>query len=101
MLRLTVDFNAVRDGVVRGLSEELSGKGEITTGERILLDDGEGIQAIGVISNIADDLIYAGVLDWGYILPEPETVIETLEPERNPQIPGLRIQGAERQLVPA
>lgn len=97
MLRLRVDFNAVRDGLVRGRATAISGTGELAKGERVLLDDGEGTQALGVISRIADSLVYAGVTDWGYVA-EPETVTETQEPERTPQINGLRIAGAERQL---
>ncbi len=99
-LRMLVDFNAVRDGLVRGLMSELDGTGEVVTGERILLDDGEGMRALGVIADITDDLIFAGVIDYGYAV-QPATITETQEPERNPKLLGVQIQGAERQLVPA
>jgi hypothetical protein len=98
MLRLIVDFNAVRNGLVRGLSEDLHGGGEVTTGERIHLDDCEGTQAMGVICKIEDGLIYAGVLDWGYLLPEPKVITATVRPEQlDPIVRGLRIQGAEKR----
>ena len=45
MLTLKVDFNAVRDGLVRGLEREVSlgqQDDELVIGVPTLLDDGEG-----------------------------------------------------------
>jgi hypothetical protein len=68
MLTLIVDFNAAKDGVVRGLIEDVDGH-EPVDGALILLRDGEGNEALGVIRDIADGLVHAEV-DWNTWSPE-------------------------------
>jgi hypothetical protein len=63
MLTLLTDFNAVRNGLARTLREEVDGTGEPGEGERVLLDDGEGNRAFGIVRRIESDLVFAEV-DW-------------------------------------
>jgi hypothetical protein len=69
MLTLIVDFNAAQDGVVRGLIEEVIDGRELTPGALVLLSDGEGNEALGVIRDVNDGLVYARV-DWKTWGPE-------------------------------
>lgn len=64
MLTLIVDFNAARDGVVQGLLEDVIDGRELTNGALVLLRDGEGNEALGVIQDVSDGLVHAAV-DWG------------------------------------
>lgn len=68
MLTLIADFNAVSDGLVRGLSEDVQG-GEPTPGALVLLCDGEENEAFGVVREARDGLVFASV-DWETLSPE-------------------------------
>jgi hypothetical protein len=63
MLKLTVDFNAVANGLVRGLQEDALGDGEPVEGALIVLDDGEGNEALGTVREVRDGLVFAAI-DW-------------------------------------
>lgn len=63
MLTLTVDFNALANGCVRGLQEDVTGTGEPNNGALVLLVDGEGNEAMGTLGEIRDGLVFAAV-DW-------------------------------------
>jgi hypothetical protein len=69
MLTLIVDFNAAQDGVVRGLREDVADSRELAEGRElvegalVLLRDGEGNEALGLIQDASDDLVRAEV-DW-------------------------------------
>src|SRR5271154_3239504 len=68
MLTLVADFNAVSNGLVRGLSEDLHG-GEPRLGALVLLCDGEEQEAFGVVREARDGLVFAAV-DWETLSPE-------------------------------
>lgn len=63
MLTLTVDFNALANGLVRGLLEDTGGDGELTEGTLVLLNDGEGNEALGTLREVRDGLVFTEV-DW-------------------------------------
>jgi hypothetical protein len=79
MLTLTVDFNALANGLVRGLQQDVVGDGDPRDGEPVELSDGEGNVAQGVLREVRDGLVFAEV-DWatwspGTILsPAPDGV---------------------------
>ena len=63
MLRLMVDFNDVRDGVVTGLAESVTGTRRASIGDRILLhDDGEH-EMWGTVTSTRSGLVDATV-EW-------------------------------------
>ncbi len=117
MLTLTVDFNALASGLVRGLQEDADGDGELAVGTLVLLVDGEGNEALGILRELRDALVFAAV-DWetwgpeGHIrwlsLPRPElgkqntlkADVVRLGGEGSP-VP-MRVEFAERRVpVPA
>jgi len=61
MLTLTVDFNALASGLVRGLQQDAAG--DLVEGALALLDDSEGNEALGTVCEIRDGLVFAAV-DW-------------------------------------
>jgi hypothetical protein len=64
MLTLKVDFNTTSDdGLVRGLQEDVSGNDDLLEGALVLLDDGEGNEALGTLRQVRDGLVFAEV-DW-------------------------------------
>jgi hypothetical protein len=63
MLTLTVDFNVLASGLVRGLREDVTGDDELLEGALVLLDDGEGNEALGTLREVRDGLVFAEV-DW-------------------------------------
>jgi len=67
MLTLIVDFNAARDGVVRGLLEDVVDGRDLDDGTLVLLRDGEGNEALGSIQGVNDTLIHAAIRwdTWG------------------------------------
>ncbi len=69
MLTLTVDFNVLASGLVRGLQEDAAGDGELLEDALVLLGDGEGNEALGTIREIRDGLVFADV-DWDTWSPE-------------------------------
>lgn len=68
MPRLTVDFNAQDGGLVRGLREDAS-DGDLVEGALVLLNDGEGNEALGTLREVRDDLVLTEV-DWDTWAPE-------------------------------
>ena len=70
MLTLTVDFNSRADGLVRGLQEDIIGNDDdLVPDALVLLNDGEGNEALGNIREVRDGLIFADV-DWDTWSPE-------------------------------
>lgn len=64
MFTLTVDFNtASANGLVRGLQEDVTGNDDLLEGALLLLDDGEGNEALGTLREVRDGLVFADV-DW-------------------------------------
>jgi hypothetical protein len=63
MLTLAIDFNAHADGLVRGLQEEVEGDGDLVVGAAVRLTDGEGNEALGVLHEVRDGLVFTEV-DW-------------------------------------
>lgn len=63
MLRLLVDFDRVRDGMVRGRLEDATGPRPLRVGDRVLLHDGGGHEAWGVVHALERDLAPVAI-DW-------------------------------------
>jgi hypothetical protein len=61
MLRLLVDFNEIRDGVVRGLPEDVDGGADLVPGDHIVLHDGGEHEALGTVERLDNDLIYVQI----------------------------------------
>jgi hypothetical protein len=93
MLTLKVDFNAARDGCVRGLERETTADAPddaLVVGASALLDDGEGNQALGTVQRIENGLIFAEVdwSSWGKIFGRT-VVITSPTPGRVDMVPSF------------
>ena len=63
MLRLMVDFNEIRDGIVTGLTEDVTGAPRALIGDRVVLhDDGEH-EMSGIVTGVRSGLVDATV-EW-------------------------------------
>jgi hypothetical protein len=65
MIRLLVDFNNTRDGVVKGALRRLQGDGaqRVDVGDRIFLTDGDEHWSWGRVTRIERGLLFAEI-DW-------------------------------------
>jgi hypothetical protein len=63
MLTLTVDFNALANGFVRGRAGNAADDPNLVEGSLALLTDGEGNEALGTVREVRDGLVFAAV-DW-------------------------------------
>jgi len=95
MPTLKVDFNDVLEGRVRGLSEEFEGPGEPAVEGLILLDDGEGNEALGVVRSLERGLIFAEV-DWDTWGPTGHIKTGFIDDNN-----GWQIEVVEQQLLAA
>lgn len=93
MLTLRVDFNAARDGCVRGLERDATADttaDKLVVGASALLDDGEGNQALGTVQRVENGLVFAEVdwSSWGKIVGRT-VVITSPPPGRVEMVPSF------------
>jgi hypothetical protein len=81
MYRLTVDFNALPSGLVRGLAPDGA---DLRVELLVVLVDGEGNEAIGILRELRDGLAFAEV-DWETFGPEGRFQIVDLGLPEAPQ----------------
>jgi hypothetical protein len=85
MLTIRVDFNALDSGLVRGRAYGNVDPAELITGRLVLLDDGEGNEALGTIEELRNGLVFAAV-EWGTFRPagkiRPVSLAQPAYPKR-------------------
>jgi hypothetical protein len=85
MLTATVDFNAQADGLVRGLQVDATGDGDLIPGTLVLLTDGEGNEAFGILRDVRDQLVLAEV-DWETWGPATTKISPAPRPEQGKEL---------------
>jgi hypothetical protein len=93
MLTIRVDFNALDSGLVRGRVYGNVDGAELVTGRLVLLDDGEGSEALGTIEELRDGLVFAAV-EWGTFGPAGIISPVSLTPPAYPKRVMFAITGS-------
>lgn len=100
MLIVTVDFNALANGLVRGRTANAAEDGSLA-----LLTDGEGNEALGTVREVRDGLVFAAV-DWDTWGPTGTIKVVSLPPPRPQTTRTVKVTGSVWQagtsnMVPA
>jgi len=94
MLILTVDFNALAGGLVRGRAANAAeGPNHLAEGSLALLTDGEGNEALGTVRKVRDGLVFAAV-EWDTWGPTGTIKVVSLPPPRPQTTRKVKVTGS-------
>src|SRR5271168_3612104 len=93
MLILTVDFNALASGLVRGRAANAAEYPTLVEGSLVLLTDREGNEALGTVREVRDGLAFAAV-DWDTWGPTGTIKVVSLPPPRPQTTRTVKVTGS-------